>query len=186
MVKIPEGAKCAWKWKLFSVWTRNQEMFDWSTKIFEWVKRFDSIQWIVVDGENIILPYEIQPARSEWNYGLWGWMLEEWEIPAEAMAREFLEESGMIWDIVFWKNLSKEWYISRDEHFYIIKNIKKVQAPMTDPWWEKIEIKIMSFDEFLQILVAPWFRNSTFANAMIREYILPGKQEELKKVFFGK
>lgn len=139
----------------------------------------------MIEWDAIVLPYEIQPARTEWNYGLWGWMLEEWEVPDEAMAREFLEETGMIWDITFWKTLSKTWYVSRDEHFYIIRNTKKVQAPTPDAWWEKIEIKKMSFDEFVAILIAPWFRNSTFANAMIREYILPGKQEEFKKVLFG-
>lgn len=160
-------------------------MFDWSTKIFECVKRFDSIQWIIIDGENIVLPYEIQPARTEWNYGLrWG-MLEEWEIPDEAMAREFLEETGMIWDISFRKTLTKDWYVSRDEHFYIIKNARKIQEPTPDSGGEKIEMRTMSFDDFLRILVEQWFRNSTFANAMIREYILPGKQDELKNILFG-
>lgn len=185
-MRIPEWATCAWKWKLFSVRTWEQEMFDWSTKIFEWVKRFDGIQWIMVDWENIILPYEIQPARETWNYGLrWG-MLEEWEVPVEAMAREFLEETGMVWDISFWKTLSKSWYVARDEHFYIIRNATKTQESKPDRWWEKIEMRTMSFDNFLSILIEPWFRNSTFANAMIREYILPGKQDELRKILFGK
>ncbi len=185
MVKIPEWANCVRKGKLFSAWQWNQEQFDGSTKIFEWMKRFDSIQWIVVEWDKIILPYEIQPARSEWNYGLWGWMLEEWEIPDEAMAREFLEETGMIWDMVFWKTLPKTWYISREEHIYIIRNTKKIQEISLDTGWEKIESKTMSFDEFMEILIAPWFRNSTFANAMIREYVLTGKQDEFKQLLFG-
>jgi hypothetical protein len=46
-------------------------------------------------------------------------------------------------------------------------------------------MRTMSFDDFIAVLVAPGFRNSTFANAMIREYILPGKQEDFRKVLFG-
>lgn len=184
-MQIPESARCVWKWNLFSARQWDQEMFDGSTKIFEQVKRFDSIQWIMIDGENIVLPYEIQPARTEWNYWLWGWMLEEWEIPQEAIARELLEETGMIWDIVLRKTLVKAWYISRDEHIYIIKNPKKVQDISLDNGWEKIEIRTMDFDWFLKVLVEPWFRNSTFANAMIREFILPGKQDELRQILFN-
>lgn len=161
-------------------------MFDGSVQTFEMVKRFDSIQWIIVDWENIILPYEIQPQHSEWNYGLRGGMLEEWEIPLEAMERELLEETGMIWNVEYWKTLSKAWFIARDEYFYIIRNAQKIQEPMLDAGGEQIELKTMSFDEFISVILAPGFRNSTFANAMIREYILPGKQDEFKKVLFGK
>lgn len=139
----------------------------------------------MIDGDKIVLPYEIQPARSEWNYWLWGGMLERWEIPNEAMAREFLEETGMLGDIMYWKTLSKAWYIARDEHLYIIRNTRKIQNISLDAWWEKIEPKSMSFDEFIDILIDPWFRNSTFANAMIREYILPGKKDEFRKLLFG-
>lgn len=186
MVKVPEWATCVWKGNILSAWTWQQNMFDGSVQTFEMVKRFDSIQWIIVDWENIILPYEIQPQHSEWNYGLRGGMLEEWEIPLEAMERELLEETGMIWNVEYWKTLSKAWFIARDEYFYIIRNAQKIQEPMLDAGGEQIELKTMSFDEFISVILAPGFRNSTFANAMIREYILPGKQDEFKKVLFGK
>jgi hypothetical protein len=35
VMKIPEGATCQWKGKLFSAWTWEQEQFDGSIKTFE-------------------------------------------------------------------------------------------------------------------------------------------------------
>lgn len=183
-MKIPSNAVCVWKGKLFSARQWEQEQFDGTYKTFEGMKRFDSIQGIWVNWDRIILPYEIQPAREQWEFWLrWG-MLEEWEIPIDAMNREFLEETWMVWDVSHVMDISKWWYVAWDEHIFVIKNVQKVQEPQLESG-EKIEIKDVSFDEFIDILTKPWFRNSTFANYIIRHYILPNKKDALRALLFA-
>lgn len=184
MKELPEWSKCVWKWKLFSVREWEQKMYDGTTQIFECVKRFDSIQWVMIDGDKIILPYEIQPHQIEWNYGLRGGMMEDDEVPQEAMAREFLEETGMVGDIMFWQSFSKGWATKWNEYYYTIKNPKKIQEAVWD-WWEKIEMKYLSFSEFIDVLLQPGFRNGNFSWYIMREYLYPRKEEELKKLLFG-
>ena len=52
---IPENAICAYKWKLFSIWQWEQEMFDWKIKTFEKVERPDTIDIIASTNEWKIL-----------------------------------------------------------------------------------------------------------------------------------
>lgn len=71
-----------------------------------------------------------------------------------------------------------------DMHYYIIRNPIKIQEPRHEPG-EKIELVRFSFEEFLHEVAQPRFRNSDFAMYIITEYILPGKQNELKELLFS-
>lgn len=81
--------------------------------------------------------------------------------------------------------LSKTGALIFDENFYVIRNTKKVQEVERDPG-EQITLQSYSFEEFLDLIVQPFFRNEKFAYHIVKEYILPGKQEELRGLFFGK
>lgn len=48
---IPENAICVYKWKLFSIWQWEQEMFNWKIKTFEKVERPDTIDIIASTNE---------------------------------------------------------------------------------------------------------------------------------------
>jgi hypothetical protein len=59
-----------------------------------------------------------------------------------------------------------------------------VQEPEREPG-EKIQEKRMSFAEFLDVVVEKSFRNSSFAMYVMREFILPGKTDDLQEILFG-
>ena len=101
---IPENAICVYKWKLFSIWQWEQEMFDWKIKTFEKVERPDTIDIIASTNEwKILILEEKQPWRDIF-YWLIGWTCENNESPIETAKRELLEEW---WEIINIKEM--EW-----------------------------------------------------------------------------
>lgn len=185
MSRIPPHAERVFDWVRFSVWQWQQEMFDGSFQTFEIAKRFDGVQAVWIDGDRIILPKELQPWWASERVWLFGGVMEEWEDPRQAMEREFLEETGMEWDVSFWMSMTMWGAFVFEEYFYIIRNTKKIQDIDWDAG-EQITLHTYSFEEFLELLVQPFFRNEKFAYHIVKTYILTGKQEELRALFFGK
>lgn len=185
MSRIPANAERVFDWVRFSVWQWQQEMFDGSFHTFEIAKRFDGVQGVWIQDDRIILPREIQPWWDTERVGLFGGVMEEWEDPLEAMQREFLEETGMEWELQEWMKITMWGAFYFDEYFYLIRNTKKIQEVERDAG-EKITLHSYTFEEFLDLILQPFFRNEKFAYHIVKEYILPGKQEELHELFFGK
>lgn len=183
-MRIPSHATCVFSGYRFSIYQREQVQFDGSYKTFEAVKRFDSVQGIWITGNSIILPYEIQPNDASRNYWLWWWMIEDGEDIVNAIKREFLEETWMAASVQFWQTLQKSWSIQWQEHYFLIHATKKIAEPTWDAWWEQIIQKSLSFDEFIEVVVAPWFRNGNFASYVIKEFILPNKKDALHALLF--
>ena len=48
-MKIPKNAIKVFSWKTFDVYQWEQKMFDWSKKIFEKLKRNDSVDIIAIN-----------------------------------------------------------------------------------------------------------------------------------------
>lgn len=186
MWKIPSDATCVFSWKLFQVYQKEVEQFDETIKTFEWIRWFDIVKAICIVDEKVIILHEQQPWGIKRISLPWG-MIDSTEDPLHAIQREVVEETGYVFsDIQTFCTLhANVWLLESYRYVFLLKWLKAKQETNLDPWWEKIEIQELSFDEFIDYIVS----DSTFlpgvSDYIIREYILPGKQEEFKKLLFG-
>lgn len=184
MSKIPEDAKKVYEWILFDVYQKEVQQFDGSHKLFEWVRSYDIVKAIIVDGEKICIALDEQPLVTRHN--LFGGMIERGEVPLNALKREILEEAWIVCEdknIHFWTTLPQrvgclEWYV----HYYICRHPKFVAEPKHDVG-EKITLLSYTFDEFIDLVVNKWIARE-LGNLIVREYVLPAKIDELKKKIF--
>ncbi len=184
MGKIPDDAKCVFKGILFEVYQWEQKMFDNSYQTFERVKRLNSSQIICVTENNkIIVLEEEQPGRDKFT-GLVGGMIERKEKPEENAKKELLEETGMVCEnLKLWKVDSMGGKINWDTYYFIAKNCKKIQDPKPENG-ERIIIKEVNFDQFLEEVEKTTFRNKNFRDMIFRMRHTKGEIEKLEKKLF--
>ncbi len=181
---LPENAKCVFKWKIFSIWQWEQEMFDGKKKIFERASRPDTIDIIATTKDwKILILEEKQPWRDTF-YGLVGWTCEENEEPLETAQRELLEETWMKsqeWEKFNSYRISSK--LAYESHLFIARNCEKVQEQSLDEWWEIIKIKEMDWKEFLDFIASDKFKVKEFALNVLK-MVYNGKEKELKEKIF--
>jgi ADP-ribose pyrophosphatase len=151
MKKIPDNAKKVFEGIIFDVYHWEQEMFDGTTSTFEAVKRIDSNSILAVVDNKIIITKEEQPGKEVFT-DIPGGRVERGEDKMTAAKRELLEETGYATDdFEEWltedsARMSKlEW----NTFYYIARNCKKVQDQNLDVG-EKIEVQLISFEEFIE------------------------------------
>lgn len=180
---IPPHAKKVFIWKIFDTYQWDQLIFDWNTKIFEKLKRNDTTDIVAISEDWLIyILEEEQPWRPPF-YGLVWWTCEDWEEPIFTAKRELLEETGLVsddWE--FFKAYTKSSKIDYKGNLFIVRNCKKIQEQELDPW-EKIVIRKVNWQEFLDIVADPKFRVQEFALDILR-YLYLWKEEELKRIIF--
>ena len=178
---IPPNAKKVFSWITFDVYQWEQEMYDWSKKNFEKLKRNDSVDVVAIDKEkNIYILEEIQPWREKFFWLVW-WTCEDWEKPLETAKRELLEETWLVsdnWEI-FWI-YTRSSKIEQKSNIFIAKNCEKIQNQNLDSW-EKIKIRLVNWEEFLKIVADPKFRVEEFALEILRALFL-WKEKEIKEL----
>ena len=156
-MKIPEHAKQVFKWVIFDVYQRQQEMFDWSFSTFERVKRYDTVQIVPVIDWKIVVCKQHQPDRENHYYSLIWWRNDLNETPEVCAKRELLEETWMESEkLILWKTYNPYNKMERNVYFYIAKNCKKICDQKLDNW-EKIELIYLSFEEFIKTCSVRWF-----------------------------
>jgi len=181
---IPKNAKKVFCWKTFDVYQWKQKMFDWTIKIFEKLKRNDSIDIIAISENNEIFILEEQHPWRELFFWLVWWTCEEGENPIETAKRELLEETWLKsddWEL-FWVYIRSS-RIDHKSNIFIARCCKKIENQNLDSW-EKIKVKKVNWDEFLKIIVNPKFRVQEFALDVLRKIFI-WKEEELKKQIFN-
>ena len=140
-MSLPNNAEKVFEGKIFDVYQWEQVMFDWKKKIFEKLKRTDTVDIVAITKDNkIIIVKEEQPWREPFYWLVW-WTCEKWEEPIESAKRELLEETWLIsneWKL-FWK-YRKSSKIDYESYIYIARNCTKIQWQKLDPGWEKIKI----------------------------------------------
>lgn len=154
MRKIPENAKKVFKGEIFDVYQWDQEMYDGSTKVFEHIKRPDTVIVIPVteDGEIIICEQE-QPDREPYLSMISG-RVDAGEEPLNAAKRELLEETGhQSSDISLFDEYNPHAKLGWTVYTYLAKGCKKVAEQNLDGG-EKIELKFVSVEEFIELLAS--------------------------------
>ncbi len=182
-MKLPPAAKKVFQGFIFSVYQWEQKMYDDSTATFEMLKRPGTIQIIPTAGEDIYLSYEEQPTKPR-TYTLFGGRQEPDEEPLVTAKRELLEESGLEsddWELL--KTYEYEGKIEWPMYLYIARNCKKVTQQHLDPG-EKIEVKKVSFQKFLELASSEGFWNQIVANDILRMRLDKDKLEKFKKKLF--
>ncbi len=184
---IPSEAKLVFKGILFDVYQWEQEQFDGTFKTYERLRRKPSVTILpITEDGKILLGREQQPARKPF-VSIPGGQVEEGEDPADAARREFLEETGYeagelaLWQVVQPYGNKVDW----DAHCFIARHCKKVAEQKLDSG-EKIELQLVTFDEFVQIAgFDNNFRVEELSKIVLRALAKPGELEILKKFLLG-
>jgi len=171
---IPDHAKKVFEGVFFDVYHWQQEMYDGSKETYEAItRRLPGAQVICVQDDKILISHEQQSGRDKVR-GFIGGLSEVGEEPLETAKREILEEAGVVSDdIAHYVSLPMEGRIMWTTHFFIARNVKKVQEQKLDVG-EKIEIRKYTFDEFLDLIKQPDFRSKEFSF-----HLLTMNEEEL-------
>ncbi|MFP4401615.1 MAG: NUDIX hydrolase [Candidatus Nanoarchaeia archaeon] len=180
---IPNKAKKVFQGILFDVYQWQQLQFDGTYKTFEGLKRLPSVQVIATTFQNkLIILKERQPQDEEVGYSLIGGGCDfEDEDPKDAAKRELLEETGMKCEELELLQVSHPGgKIDWPCYYFIAHNCQKIQEQQLDSG-EQIEIEVVDFQEFCNIVEHEHFRNQYFRNMLFRILHTPDEFKELKK-----
>jgi len=161
---------------IFDVYQWEQEMFDGSKETFEMLKRPNTLQVIAVQGDKILIGEEEQPYKGKF-YSLFGGRQED-ESPLEGIKRELLEETGLEssdWEL--YKSYDVTTKLEWQVHIFIARDCKKVAEQKLEAG-EKISVKAISFDEFLDIVDSNKYDGKELAYDLLR---LSSDRKELAK-----
>ncbi len=180
---IPDNAKKVFGGVLFDVYQWEQELFDGTKTLFEKLKRPDTVVvFPVLDDGKIILTEQEQPGKEPF-IGATGGRVDKGEDILEAAKRELLEESGyeasefILWDAQH-PTSKIDWVV----YTFIAKGLKKVSDMNLDAG-EKITLKLVDLDEFIEIAINKNFVEKEIIPKLYEAKLYPEKKEELKKLF---
>lgn len=184
-MKLPPNAKKVFQGKIFSVYQWEQELYDGSTGTFEHLKRPGTIQVIPTNSDGkIFISHEEQPTKPR-SYSLLGGRQEPDEDPALTAKRELLEEAGLEsddWEL--YKIFESEGKIDWTIYLFIARNCRKVAQPRLDAG-EKIDVKEVTFEEFLKTASDEAFWGKYFTNEILRLRLNPTKLKAFKQKLFS-
>jgi len=177
---LPEHAKLVFKGEMFDVYQWEQVMYDGTTKVFEKLKRPDTVIVIpVLNDGRIMLTCEEQPGKKPF-IGTCGGRVDAGEDPLGAAKREFLEETGYeATDYTLWKAIQPVSKIDWAIYIFIAKGCTQVAGQTLDGG-EKIEPFTVTFDEWLQMARDKSFPVKELIPDMYEALLDVGKYEELK------
>lgn len=182
--RIPNNATKVHSWPTFDIYQREQELFDGSHKTFELARMQDSVKVLLIDppSQKIIMVQDEQPGITRLTFA--GGLVEADENLLEAAAREVQEETGYTYThIEPLVSLPYTHRVMGETHYYIASGLTMSSLSNPDRWSEKITIIEYNFDEFIAYICSPE-HHSYFSYYIMTHYIVPHKQEELKKLLF--
>ncbi|MBI5151291.1 MAG: NUDIX hydrolase [Candidatus Pacebacteria bacterium] len=184
---FPPNAKRVFQGKIFDVYQWEQKLFDGTTATFEKLHRVNTSEAIAVVGDKFMLQRQTQPHMKEEFICFPGGMCHTFdEDPLVAAKRELLEESGFVSND--WVVLGKHTPFSKIAwtiYTHIARDCVETQKPHLDSG-EKIETFLVSFDELLDIVEQPNFRNQHHVPAFLKMRIYPDRKKEFLSLAFGK
>ena len=181
---IPDHAKKVFSGVLFDVYQWEQKLFDGTTATFEKIKRADTvIIFPVLKDGRIILTEQEQPGMKPF-LGTAGGRVDPGEEIINAAKRELLEETGHEADnFILWEASQSSSKIESVVYTFIAKGCEKIADINLDAG-EKINLKYVTFDEFIELV----FNNEKFVGQAIIRKILEARLDskkmiELKELF---
>jgi ADP-ribose pyrophosphatase len=184
--KLPENAKRVFKGVIFDVWQWKQKMFDGSYATFEKLSRADTVNVIGTVGKKIIVLRQKQPDWKKYMSTLAGGRVDGEESPLQAAKRELLEETGYASkDWILWKKINPYNKIIWTVHNFIARDCVKIGKQNPDAG-EKMEIRLVDFEELLELSDDPYFYEAELKNSLLRARFDRKYKKEFEKLLFGK
>lgn len=124
-------------------------------------------------------------APGLWDLAACG-NVESGESYEQAARRELKEETGYTskkWTL--WKEINPYNKIVWTVHNFVARNCVKIREPHPDAG-EKMETRLVSFEEFLKLSEDPDFYESELKNSLLRTRFDRKYRKEFKKLLFGK
>jgi len=182
---LPPEAKMVFDGVVYSTWQWEQQLFDGSSATYEGLKRPNTAHIIgVTPDQQILLTKDTQPNRGAVLTPPGG-QIEAGEDPAAAAARELLEETGYeAEEIIPWHHYRAHTKIDWTIFAFIGRNVRPVADATPEPG-EKIEVRLFSFDEFLELGKDPAFRDRMIRIMLLEALLDPAKKEELSHIIYG-
>lgn len=180
---IPDYAKKVFSGEIFDVYQWEQKLFDGTTAIFEKLKRPDTVVvFPVLPDGRIILTEQEQPGKETF-IGATGGRVDEGEGILEAAKRELLEESGYEAEkFILWEAQQPVSKIDWVVYTFVAKGLKKVSEISLDGG-ERIILKSVDFDEFLELADNRRFNEKSVALELLKARLDKKKGAKLKRLF---
>ncbi len=178
---IPPEAKKVFTGVIYDAYQWQQPFFDGSTATFERLRRHDSVVILPVTAEGRVLVAREQQPGSAWYQTLPCGNVDSGEAPDIAARRELLEETGYApAELDFWFAHQVESRVDWAIFVFIAKACKKV-APQNAGPGERLELREISFDDFLKLATADDFQNINIAPKLLKAALDPVEMIALKK-----
>lgn len=184
---LPEGAKLAYKGKIFEIWQWEQKMYDGSTETFETLGRSDTVEMVAVVGDKIMIEEQEQPDRAESFLSLPGGRIDDENVdPVLEAKREMLEETGYVSDDwASWCSITPHHRVAYSIHYFLARNCRKVAEQTLDNG-ERIRLRFVTFNEMLDLSDDPSFRGSETVKLFLRLRLDKKMREDFHKILFGR
>lgn len=184
-MKIPERAKKVFSGVLFDTYQWQQEMYDGSCSTFEMLHGKPTVDLIATIGDKIITLVQEQPGRAPYP-SLTSGKIEEGQTPLEAAQAELVQETGCVSsNIRLFKEFLGSSKISIHEYVFIANDCRKIAEQNLDGG-EKIQVKLSSFDDFLQLCRNEHFTAPQKLKLMMYEALVdPEKKKALRAMIFN-
>jgi len=181
---LPPNAKLVFKGVIFEVWQWEQDMFDGTKQTFEKIWRAPTVEIIATVGNQLLIEKQDQPDRKN-NINLVSGRADQGEGVLEEAKRELLEETGYRsddWQLFM--SHGKDGKVLHEVFYFIARNCQKIQEPDLDAG-EKIETKLISFEDFIKLREEPRFWVSPeFINFLLQIQHDNRERESFKKLLF--
>ncbi len=174
---IPPTVKRVFHGVLHEVYQWKQKLFDGSSATFEMIVRQSSTEIIATVDDKIIILVQEQPGRKAYP-SLPGGRVEAGDTSLYTAQRELLEETGYKsskWKLLDEFSGNQKYYFR--ESLFLAEGCKKVAHQTLDAG-EKIKVKLVSFDNFLQLCRNPRFVAAIPLRFMMYEALLDEKKKE--------
>lgn len=181
---LPDTAKRVYRGVIFDVYQWEVDGYDGTKKIFEKLKRPDTVMVIpITEDGKIILTKQEQPGKQPF-IGTAGGRVDDGEGVLDAAKRELLEETGyeakewVLFDAV--QPVSKvEWAV----YTFFAKGCKKVAEQNLDGA-EKIDLMHINFDEFVQQVLEKDFSDLELKIKFFEAKLDEDRLGEIRKMMF--
>jgi ADP-ribose pyrophosphatase len=180
---LPESARKVFSGTMFDVYQWDQEMFDGNIKIYEKLKRPDTVVvFAVLNDGQIVLTKQKQSSKEPF-IGAAGGRIEEGESVLDAAKRELREETGYeANEHILWKAIQPFGRIEWAVYVFIARGVRKVSEQSLGNS-EKIEVITVDFDDFIKIALQENFYQQEIYRDVVEAVLSEEKMIGLRGLF---